>query len=125
MHPYLDDSPLQLTEGERKAALATLNGDIYMSSLAPSMYLYGLTYFIRIIYNNNLNNVSADHVLPQHPDTESEWYKLLPDAAEREGFVHRLGNLVSLSHRKTSAASRFDFATKEAEELDTTDEFTM
>jgi hypothetical protein len=40
--------------------------------------------------------------------------RAVPDAEERSALVHRLGNLVLLSHRKDSAAQHHDFARKKA-----------
>src|SRR5262249_9977646 len=53
-----------------------------------------------------------EHVLPQSPAPTSQWERWFPDGQQRERLVHRLGNLVLLTHRKNSPASNFDFEKK-------------
>ena len=57
--------------------------------------------------------ISIEHVVPQSPtDTWIEWF---PDAEKREGWTHRLANLVLLSRRKNTRASNWDFKRKKEE----------
>ena len=58
------------------------------------------------------NAVSLEHVLPQNPSDGSDWVKWFPKEAEREGWTHRLANLVPLDRNKNSSASNYDFAKK-------------
>lgn len=57
--------------------------------------------------------MSVEHVLPQHPHSNSQWRKDFTDQ-EREKWTHRLGNLVLISRRKNSSQGRLDFAQKKA-----------
>ena len=56
--------------------------------------------------------VSLEHVLPQTPPEGSDWIKWFPDEDERDGWTHRLANLVPLDRNKNSSASNYDFAKK-------------
>jgi hypothetical protein len=56
--------------------------------------------------------VTIEHVLPQTPKKDSQWMKWFPEQADRDGWVHRLANLVLLSRKKNSEAQNFDFETK-------------
>lgn len=56
--------------------------------------------------------VSLEHVLPQTPPDGSDWIKWFPDEDERDGWTHRLANLVPLDRNKNSSASNYDFAKK-------------
>jgi hypothetical protein len=106
-------SPLQLTEEERKEVTAALDGDIYSLRNVPRYVLLRLD---RLLSEGEatyaFDNLSIEHVLPQHPDPGSEWCRLFPDVVRREALVHKLGNLVLLSHRKNSAAQNYDFDKK-------------
>ncbi len=56
--------------------------------------------------------ITIEHVLPQTPAKASNWMEWFPEELLREGWVHRLANLVLLSRRKNSEAQNFDFETK-------------
>ncbi|HKG77513.1 MAG TPA: HNH endonuclease family protein, partial [Beijerinckiaceae bacterium] len=56
--------------------------------------------------------ISVEHVLPQNPALGSQWLKDFPDPMLRERWVHRLGNLLLLTHIKNSQASNWDFDKK-------------
>lgn len=55
--------------------------------------------------------VSIEHILPQNPTSSSQWVADF-DAAEREKWTNRMGNLVLLSRRKNAAQGNLDFALK-------------
>lgn len=55
--------------------------------------------------------ISVEHVLPQGPAEGSQWRKDFDEEAHL-AWVHRLGNLVLLSHRKNSQANNYDFKDK-------------
>ncbi len=48
------------------------------------------------------DEISVEHILPQNPDKGSQWVKDFNDA-EREDWLHRLGNLMLLSRRKNTS----------------------
>ena len=50
--------------------------------------------------------------MPQNPPPGSQWVRGFPDTDTHAKYVHRLGNLVLLSHRKNSRAQNYDFRTK-------------
>jgi len=110
---YAAESPLQLTPDEKKQVLKTLDGDLYLMKRIRQYVLLRLdselaqgeaSYAYPII--------TVEHVLPQHPDKSSIWVKWFPDEAERERYVHRIGNLALLSHRKNAEAQNYDFDKK-------------
>jgi len=53
-----------------------------------------------------------EHVLPQTPPAGSDWLQWFPDKDERDGWTHRLANLVPLDRNKNSSASNYNFAKK-------------
>lgn len=55
---------------------------------------------------------TLEHVLPQHPQADSDWVKWFPKKHDRQSWVHRLANLVLLDRNKNSSASNFDFSKK-------------
>ncbi len=110
---YAPESPLQLTEDEKTMIRGQLDGDIYN--------LYNVPRYVLLRLNDsygdgaasyNYTYISIEHVLPQNPEPSSEWVTLFPDQKQREGFTHRLGNLVLLTRRKNSQARNYDFAKK-------------
>lgn len=59
--------------------------------------------------------ITIEHVLPQKPNSGSNWRKDFPDEETRTRWTHRLANLVLLSHRKNSRAQNYDFDKKKDE----------
>jgi uncharacterized protein with ParB-like and HNH nuclease domain len=60
---------------------------------------------------SSYSEMSVEHILPQNPEGTSQWLKdFTPD--EREGWTHKLGNLVLISRRKNAGQGRLDFADK-------------
>lgn len=113
---YRDDSPLQLTDEERKRILEVLDGDLYRMPRIPRPVLLRLDAALsegEARYDYKI--ISIEHVLPQNPPSDSEWLEWFPDEEERERWTHRLGNLVLLSKRKNSQAQNFDFQRKKRE----------
>jgi len=110
---YAEDSPLQLSREEREQTVRTLDGDLYSIKNVPRYVLLRLDALLsggEAKYDYQV--ISIEHVLPQKPDTGSTWCQSFPDAEERDALVHRLGNLVLLSHRKNSSARNYDFDKK-------------
>ena len=110
------DSPLQLTDDERRETLLTLDGDIYGQAARLRQYV-----LLRLdaslsegeaVYN--YPTISIEHVLPRNPADGSQWVKWFPTPQIRERWVHRLGNLVLLSRRKNALAANYDFDKKKA-----------
>lgn len=108
---FAPDSPLQLSPDEQGNVLKTLDGDLYLIQKIRRYVLLRLDAALsggEAFYN--LSNITVEHVLPQNPG--SEWIKWFPTQEERERYVHRLGNLVLLSHAKNSAAQNYEFGLK-------------
>ena len=106
-------SPLQLSGEECAAATKALDGDLYHIRNVPKYVLLRLDALLsggEAKYDHNV--VSIEHVLPQQPAADSDWCRNFPDEVAREATVHRLGNLVLLSHRKNSSAQNHDFDMK-------------
>lgn len=62
-----------------------------------------------VIYQHNI--ISVEHVLPQTPQTNSEWMKQWK-TNQQKAYVHRLGNLALLTKVKNSQARNYDYADK-------------
>ena len=56
--------------------------------------------------------LTIEHVLPQTVRDDSTWAKWWPDPEEREGWVHKIANLVPLTRPHNSEASNLDFDVK-------------
>ncbi len=57
------------------------------------------------------NNISVEHVLPQTPDSSSNWVKIFNED-DRKQWTHKLANLILLSRKKNSSLSNLDFTDK-------------
>ena len=109
-------SVLQITPEEKIKILQTLDGSIYTTPRIPSPLLRRLDSLLAekgATYD--YPTVSIEHVLPQNPNSESEWLKTFPDEVERHEWTHKLANLVLLSHRKNAKAQNYDFERKKTE----------
>ncbi len=109
------ESPLQLQEEEKADIKRRLDGEIYaqMPVRTLSLLLRRLNTLITedvAIYTHYYPTV--EHVLPQNPNENSQWLEWFPEEKDRQFWVHRLANLVLLSHRKNSSASNRDFEKK-------------
>ena len=57
---------------------------------------------------------TIEHILPQNPKPDSQWCTTDWTEADRNKWVHRLGNLVLLSRKKNSSAGNYDFENKKS-----------
>ena len=104
---------LDLTEREKRLVYQGLDGNLYEMSKVRLYVLLRLDALLSdgsAKYDNAV--LTVEHVLPQTPKKGSLWNEWFPDEVEREGWVHRLANLVLLSRKKNSEAQNFDFDTK-------------
>jgi len=108
------DSPLELTPSEQTEISQHLAGDFYQSFNATTRrsILLRLDSLLssgeaKYIYSK----ISVEHVLPQTP-TGDMWRQWFPEPELRAQWVHKLGNLALLSHRKNSSASNYEFDKK-------------
>lgn len=104
---------LALTDKQKREFVAALDGDIYRNLPKARMVLVlRLESLVRAPGVQLQSAVSLEHVLPQTPPDGSDWIKWFPDEDERDGWTHRLANLVLLDRNKNSSASNYDFAKK-------------
>ncbi len=118
------DNPLkniELTEWEKSEFLKCLNGEIYtMPSARRNYIIQRLDSFVSdggAIYNTKLFTI--EHVLPQNPNSDSEWMKIWPDAKDRQYWLNRIANLVPLTRQRNSAAQNYDFDVKKTKYFST------
>jgi hypothetical protein len=110
------DSPIQLSQEERKQIRESLNGSIYGVSQTRLFILLRLDEAVAAAgATYDRSNVTIEHVLPQTPAPGSKWLDWWPEVAKREESVHRLGNLALLDRRKNPQAQNFDFDRKKTE----------
>lgn len=117
---FADTSPLQLDDAERNKVRKSLDADIYTVTRIRLPLLLRLDELLSggsAVYNSPITSV--EHVLPQNPRAGSKWLVDFPAEADREQWVHRLANLVLLTHRKNAQASNLDFADKKSKYFST------
>jgi hypothetical protein len=111
---YAADSPLQLSDTECRLFVTELNGDLYRQ--VPKRRLYVLLRLDSALSDGSASYdhsaISIEHVLPQNPPASSQWCKWFPTQELRDRWVHRLGNLLLLNHKKNSSASNYEFEKK-------------
>lgn len=104
---------LTLTDAQKRKFVVALDGDVYDDLPKARMALVlRLESLVRAPGVQLQDAVSLEHVLPQTPPDGSDWIKWFPDEDERDGWTHRLANLVPLDRNKNSSASNYDFAKK-------------
>lgn len=109
---YEENSPLQLTTDERTDIVEKLNGDIYNAIPSRPILLRLDEALSDGSASYEYATVTVEHVLPQNPAAESEWFTLFPEDEQQTRLVHKLGNLVLLSRRKNAKARNYDFEQK-------------
>ncbi|MFP1602968.1 DUF262 domain-containing protein [Microbacterium sp. 2216-1] len=105
---------LELSEHEKTEARVAIEGDVYRMQTRRARYVLLrldelLAHGAGATYDHSV--ISIEHVLPQNPASGSHWLDDFDDAT-REEWVHKLGNLLLLNHRKNSQARNFEFARK-------------
>lgn len=108
---------LSLAEAQKREFIAALDGDIYRKLPKARM---ALVLRLEALLSDGskkqtFDHLSLEHVLPQTPPNSSEWIKWFPDEDERDGWTHRLANLVPLHVRKNAYASNSPFDKKKNE----------
>ncbi|KAL7754194.1 hypothetical protein RI367_000175 [Sorochytrium milnesiophthora] len=107
---------LQLNRGEREQMARVINGDVYTStraSLARHLLLRVNEQITQdgVVYS--YGDVEIEHVLPQHPEAQSEWRRAWSDD-ERRVWQNRLGNLVLLYKEHNRQVSNKEYLVKRA-----------
>lgn len=113
--PNAASSHLQLSGEEQWRFYDRLDGPIYatLSAKARTPVLLRLDSLLSSGgVRHDVDIVSAEHVLPQHPALNSQWLTWFADPADRARWVHRLGNLALLTRRKNSQAGHWEFDRK-------------
>jgi hypothetical protein len=107
---------LDLTKAERNEMQETLDGDVYRFPARRRNYLIQRldSFYSDGAAKYESSIMTVEHVLPQTVSEESEWATLWPDKEVRDGWVHRLANLVPLTQKRNSAAQNFSFSKKKA-----------
>ena len=104
---------IELTNWEKQEFIEALNGDIYSMTAQQRNYsIQRLDSFVSdggAIYNPKVFTI--EHVLPQHPDSDSEWIRLWSDEQQRF-WLNKIANLVPLTRKRNSAAQNYDFDAK-------------
>jgi uncharacterized protein with ParB-like and HNH nuclease domain len=104
---------LEPTDYEKRKTFSSLNGNLYELTKVRAYVLLRLDAMLSAggaLYDYPI--VTIEHVLPQTPQKGSKWLEWFPEQADRDEWVHRLGNLVLLSRKKNSEAQNYDFETK-------------
>jgi hypothetical protein len=101
-----------LFEYDRSRLIAELDDKIYGRRFAKYILLrLEHIYFGHTSKLNLPDKLSVEHILPQHPNSESLWEKNFT-LDERENWIHRLGNLLLISSPKNKSLGNKDFAEK-------------
>ena len=107
-------SSIELTATEIAEFLDRLNSDIYkMVSNKRNYLILRLDSFVSdgaAKYDSKV--LTIEHVLPQTITPGSKWEANWPDAAERDQWLHKIGNILPLSKRKNSQAQNYEFDVK-------------
>lgn len=107
-------SSIELTATEIAEFLDRLNSDIYkMVSNKRNYLILRLDSFVSdgaAKYDSKV--LTIEHVLPQTIAPGSKWEANWPIAAERDQWLHKIGNILPLSKRKNSQAQNYEFDVK-------------
>lgn len=105
---------IELTDWEKQQFINALDDEIYsMTAQRRNYIIQRLDSFVSdggARYNTK--KFTIEHVLPQHPQKDSEWMKLWSNENERKYWLNRIANLVPLTRQRNSAAQNYDFKTK-------------
>lgn len=108
-------SALQLSPMEQHEMYTMLDGSLYRTHSARALGVILLRLDALASDGSKTmqhDQVTVEHVLPQTPRPDSTWVKWMPSEQERQGWVHRLGNLALLNRKKNSSASNYEFDRK-------------
>ena len=108
-------SGLDLGDTEASEFFAALNGQIYLKSRVVKSLLLRLELSMSDgSASYDYPTISVEHVCPQTIATGSEWDRWFGDRQVHTEWLHRLSNLVLLTHRKNSSASNWDLERKKS-----------
>ena len=105
---------VELTDGEKKEFLETLDGNIYgLTARRRNYVILRLDSFVSCggaSYDSRI--LTIEHVLPQTVHPKSNWAKLWPNEDDRNIWLNKIANLVPLTRRHNSQAQNYDFDVK-------------
>lgn len=104
---------LELDERDTKRFFDELDSDIYLKSRVAKPLLLRLDQALSdgsAVYD--YATISVEHVCPQTIENGSQWDEWFSDREKHDEWLHRLANLVLLTHRKNSSASNWDLTRK-------------
>jgi len=113
---FSNESPLQLADIEKANVRTALDGPIYLQTRVRMPLLLRIDDLLAdngASYEHKV--ISIEHVLPQNPASGSTWLSWFPEDEVREGWTHKLANLVLLSRQKNSQAQNYEFERKKTE----------
>ena len=108
-------SGLILTDEDIGYFLDALDGPIYLKSRVVKPLLLRLDLALSdgsAIYD--YPTISVEHVCPQTIETGSQWDDWFSNRETRDLWLHRMANLVLLTHRKNSSARNWNFNRKKS-----------
>ncbi|ADH68486.1 DUF262 domain-containing protein [Nocardiopsis dassonvillei] len=107
----LDARSFELSEEEKRATRAELDGELYLSTKVRRCVLLRLDEILAdesgVVYE--YETITVEHVLPQNP--APGWTSSF-NQEQRDYWTHRVGNLVLLNRRKNSQAQNYGFLRK-------------
>ena len=106
---------LELSEEDVTHFIDALNGPVYLKSRVVKLLLLRLDLALSdgsAVYD--YPTISVEHVCPQTIDPGSQWDDWFSDRKAHDDWLHRLANLVLLTHRKNSRAGNWDFPRKKS-----------
>ena len=106
---------LELSMEDVQYFFNALDGQIYLKSRVIKPLLLRLDLALSdgsAMYD--YPTISVEHVCPQNIKLGSQWDDWFDDREKHSRWLHRVSNLVLLSHRKNSGASNWDFDKKKA-----------
>ena len=106
---------LELNDEDVQYFINDLNGPVYLKSRVVKPLLLRLDLSLSdgsAVYD--YPTISVEHVCPQTIDPDSQWDSWFSDRNAHNDWLHRLANLVLLTHRKNSRAGNWDFDRKKS-----------
>jgi hypothetical protein len=109
----LDAPSFDLDPAEIAGTVELLDRDLYLATRVRMYVLLRLDELLAAADGPLFahKRITIEHVLPQNPESGSEWCGAF-SPAQRVEWTHRLANLVLLNRTKNPQASRHDFAMK-------------
>lgn len=106
---------LELNDNEVRYFLDALDGPVYLKSRVVKALLLRLDLALSdgsAVYD--YPTISVEHVCPQTIEPGSQWDEWFRDREAHDDWLHRIANLVLLTHRKNSSASNWDLCRKKS-----------